>query len=89
MKGSEIMNLAVAKAQMEYRNLRELTFFNIFDIENTLIHLANEGKIWMIQGMKDLAESESILINHYLNEKRELQIYDFVHSPIAPQQDPQ
>lgn len=72
------MNETIARIQMEYRDYRELTSFSIFDIEKELIRLANEGKIWMIKGMKDLTESETILINHYLNEKRELQIYDSI-----------
>lgn len=72
------MNEKIAKIQKEYRNYRELISFSIFDIEKELIRLANEGKIWMIKGMKDLTESETILINHYLNEKRELQIYDSI-----------
>ncbi|WP_047979725.1 hypothetical protein [Ornithinibacillus contaminans] len=70
------MNETIARTQMEYREFRELTCFSIFDIEKMLIHLADEGKIWMIHGMKDLTESEAILISHYLNEKRELQVYD-------------
>lgn len=73
-----MMNEKIAKIQKEYRNYRELISFSIFDIEKELIRLANEGKIWMIKGMKDLTESETILINHYLNEKRELQIYDSI-----------
>jgi len=73
-----MMSEKTARIQKEYRKYRELTSFSIFDIEKELIRLANEGKIWMIKGMKDLTESETILINHYLNEKRELQIYDSI-----------
>lgn len=71
------MNETVARVQEEYRNFRELTSFNIFDLESKLLQLADEGKIWMIKEMKpDLTEAEEILINHYLSEKWELQNYD-------------
>ncbi|AIF45133.1 hypothetical protein [Virgibacillus sp. SK37] len=72
------MNETVEKTQDEYRDFRESISYCIFDIESKLVQLAEEGRIWMIQGMKDLTESELILINHYLSDKRELQIYDFV-----------
>ena len=72
------MNEAAVRIRGEYQNFREATAFSIFDIESRLEQLADEGKIWLLHGMKDLTEAESILINHYLNEKREFQIYDLV-----------
>ena len=74
------MNENVSRTQMEYRNIRELVSFSIFDIESRLVQLAGEGRIWRIKEMNDITESETIIINHYLNEKRELQIYDLVQS---------
>lgn len=79
------MNPIVEEVQSTYKVTREKVNYSIIDIEYMLKELADTGTIWMIQGMKDLAESESILINHYLNEKRELQIYDFVQSSVIPQ----
>lgn len=78
------MNEIVERTQNEYRSYRESVLFCIYDIESKLVQLAKEGTIWMIQGMKDLADSESILINHYLYENRELQIYDLAPSTIIP-----
>lgn len=72
------MNETVARVQEEYREFRELSSYNIFDLESKLVQLAESGAIWMVQGIKDLTEAEAILIDHYLSEKRELQIYDFV-----------
>lgn len=72
------MREIVERTQNEYRSFRESVGFCIFDIQSKFVQLAEEGKIWMIQEMKDLAESEAVLINHYLNETRELQNYDLV-----------
>ncbi|MBS4220064.1 hypothetical protein KHA96_17265 [Bacillus sp. FJAT-49711] len=74
------MNEAVARTQMEYREFRELVSFSIFDIQSKLVQLADEGKAWMIQEMENLSEAETILMNHYLNEKREQQNYDSAQS---------
>lgn len=78
------MNETVLRTQMEYQNFRELVSFSIFDIESRLVQLAEEGKICMIKEMNNLTESETILVNHYLNEKRELQIYDFTQPTTIP-----
>lgn len=74
------MNPIVKEVQSKYKHAREDANYSIFDIECLLEHLAAEGVVWMIQGI-DLTKSETILINHYLNEKRELQIYDLVQTP--------
>lgn len=74
------MNEIVAGTQMEYREFRELTCFSLFDIETRLIQLAEEGRVWMIQEMKDLTIIEKALITRLLSAKRELQIYDLVQS---------
>ncbi|MBL5768652.1 hypothetical protein B5V88_10470 [Heyndrickxia sporothermodurans] len=76
------MNPIVKKVQSKYKHAREDANYSIFDIECLLVKLAEEGVIWMIQGMKSLTEAETILINYYLNEKRELQIYDYGQSPL-------
>ncbi|MGG3691786.1 hypothetical protein [Heyndrickxia ginsengihumi] len=68
----------VENIQYEYRKFRESVSYCIIDIEAKLVQLAGEGNIWMIQGMNDLTDSETILISHYLSEKRELQNYDLV-----------
>lgn len=74
----------VEEVQFKYKHAREAANYSIFDIECLLEQLAAEGVIWMIKPMKDLTEAETILINHYLNEKRELQIYDLVQTPVIP-----
>jgi len=74
------MNPIAKEVQSKYKHAREDANYSIFDIECLLEQLAAEGVIWMIQGI-DLTKAETILINHYLNEKRELQIYDLVQTP--------
>lgn len=76
------MNDTVARTQMEYRKYRELVYFNLFDVEERLIQLAEEGKVWMVQEMKDLTMIEKVLITYLLCEKRELQVYDYVHPSL-------
>ncbi|AXI08224.1 hypothetical protein CV093_04440 [Oceanobacillus sp. 143] len=70
------MNPLVKEVQNKYQSVRAEANYGIFDIEHILGEFASSGVIWMIQGMQDLTESEGILINHYLNDKRELQTYD-------------
>ncbi|WP_430789102.1 hypothetical protein VBD025_02785 [Virgibacillus flavescens] len=77
------MNSMVQRTQLKYRNEREGVNYSIIDIEFSLKTLAREGLIWTLQGMKDLTESEEVLILHYLNEFREEQIYDNVDNLIT------
>jgi hypothetical protein len=70
------MNPKIEEVQLAYRSSRSAANYSIFDLENILKELADAGVIWMLQGMKDLTDAESILIKHYLYEKRELQNYD-------------
>jgi hypothetical protein len=72
------MNPKVEKVQHMYRSSRKEANYSIFDIETMLKKLADSGVIWMLKDMEDLTSAESILINYYLHEKRELQTYDSV-----------
>lgn len=78
------MNPMVQEVQSTYRKARANTNYSIFDIESCLQQLAAKGVIWMVQKMKDLTEAESILINHYLSENREHQIYDLDEFSSSP-----
>lgn len=71
------MNIVVERTRMKYRDARERACYNIFDIEFLLKTLAWEGLIWCLQGIPDMTKAEEILINFYLNEFRENQVYDF------------
>jgi uncharacterized protein YtpQ (UPF0354 family) len=70
------MNIVVERTRMKYRNVRERACYNIMDIEYHLKALAIEGLIWNLQNMPDTSKAEEILINHYLNEYREKQVYE-------------
>ncbi|MQR93691.1 hypothetical protein [Fictibacillus phosphorivorans] len=74
------MNIIVKRTRMKYQNAREQACYSIFDIEYNLKKLAFEGLIWCLQGMPDMTKAEEILINHYLNEYRENQVYDEIIS---------
>lgn len=71
------MNTLVERTRKKYRDSRERANYSIFDIENLLKTLAEEGLIWCLQEMNDQTESETFLIRHYLNENREKQVYDY------------
>lgn len=71
------LNIIVERTRMKYRNERERACYSIFDIEFALKSIAWEGLLWCIQDMPDLTRAEAILINHYLNEYRENQVFDF------------
>jgi hypothetical protein len=66
----------IERTRTKYRNAREGVCYCIFDIESLLKTLACEGLIWCLQDMFDLTEAEKILIEHYLLEYREVQVYD-------------
>jgi len=70
------MNIVVERTRTKYRGVRERTSYSIFDIEFHLKILAGDGLIWCLQDMPDLSKGEEILINFYLNEYRESQVYD-------------
>lgn len=70
------MNMNVEKTRTKYRNAREQACYSIMDIEFTLKQMAFEGGVWCLQEMQDLSEGEKILINNYLTEYREKQVYD-------------
>lgn len=70
------MNIIVERTQMKYKNARERACYSVFDIEFLLKTLAWDGLIWCLQDMLDLTDSERILINYYLHEYREVQVYD-------------
>lgn len=80
------MNIVVERTRMKYRNERELTCYSIIDIEDQMKTLAWEGLIWCLQGMPDMSKAEEILINYYLYQFREYQVYDNIdNSPgFAP-----
>jgi len=75
----------VKEVQSKFKLATEDANYSIFDIECLLKQLAAEGVIWMIKPMKNLTEAETILVDYYLNEKREIQIYDFVQSTANSQ----
>lgn len=75
------MNPMVIEVQSTYRQAREEANYSIIDIECMLKEFADKGILWMLPGMKDLTDAESILIKHYLYEKREFQFYDLVQTP--------
>lgn len=70
------MNKIVVRIQQEYREIRDISNYSIFDIESSLKNLAEKGFIWVLKDLKDTSESERILIEHYLNKFRTNQIYD-------------
>jgi len=70
------VNIAVEKTQSYYRNARKKANYSIFDIESLLEELAKRGFIWPLQGMQDLTNAEEILIQYFLKEYREKQVYD-------------
>lgn len=70
------MNKIAEKIQHEYREMRYLSNYSIFDIESSLIRLAERGFVWVLKDMKDMSEFEKILIEHYLEKFRPNQIYD-------------
>jgi hypothetical protein len=78
------MNILVERTRIKYRNARERACYNIMDIEYHLKTLALEGLIWTLQNMSDMTCAEEILINHYLNEYREKQVYDDIREPQTP-----
>jgi hypothetical protein len=88
LKGGEAINPVVHEIQSTYRHAREEANYSILDIECLLKELADQGAIWMNQDIKDLTESESVLINHYLSLKREPQNYGLVQSPVILQKSP-
>jgi hypothetical protein len=62
--------------QEEYRKARANSYA-IFDIEGNLKSLAERGLIYcLLHGMKDLTESEEVLISHYWLKYRDIQNYD-------------
>lgn len=75
------LNILVERTRMKYRNARERACYSIFDIEHLLKTLGWEGLIWTLKNMPDMTRAEEILIDHYLNEFRENQVYDFVRNP--------
>lgn len=79
------MNIVVQRTRMKYRNVRERACYNIMDIEYHLKMLAWEGLIWCLQDMPDMTKAEEILINNFLNEYREYQVYDDIRNPLHPQ----
>lgn len=70
------MNVVVERTRMKYRSIRERACYSIFDIEFALKTIAWEGLIWCLQEMPDTTKAEEVLINYYLYEFRENQIYD-------------
>ncbi|WP_337017089.1 hypothetical protein [Oceanobacillus massiliensis] len=70
------MNDVIESTQTKYRLTRERACYSIFDIESLLKTLACEGLLWCLQDMFDLTEAEKTLIEHYLLEHREIQVYD-------------
>jgi hypothetical protein len=76
--------MLVERTRTKYRNAREQACYSIMDIEFVLKLLAFEGVVWCLQDMCDLTKAEKILINHYLNEFRENQVYDFYSSSKNP-----
>lgn len=71
------MNMIVERTRTKYRKTREQACYSIMDIEFTLKSLAFEGVVWCLQDMLDLTKGEEVLINHFLKEHRENQVYDF------------
>lgn len=78
------MNILVERTRIKYRNARERACYNIMDIEYHLKTLAFEGLIWTLQNMPDTTHAEEILINYYLHEHREKQVYDDIREPRTP-----
>ncbi|MFD1173940.1 hypothetical protein [Oceanobacillus picturae] len=70
------MSPLIRRTRMKYRNERERVNYSIFDIEFALKTLAMEGIIWTLQEMKDLTDTEHVLIKYLLNEFRQEQVYD-------------
>jgi hypothetical protein len=82
------MNILVERTRIKYRNARERAYYNIMDIEFLLKTLALEGFIWCLKDMPDMTNAEEILINHYLDEYRENQVYDSLGNPLTPRKNP-
>jgi len=77
------LNIVVERTRMKYRNARERACYGVFDIEELMKTLAWEGLIWCLQDMPDMTRAEEILINNYLHEFRENQVYDNIgNSPV-------
>lgn len=70
------MNEQVNAIQSAYRSAREEYGYGIIDIERIMCDLAIKGMIWPLKGMKDLTESESILIDYHICKHFEKQVYD-------------
>lgn len=70
------MNEVAYREQNNYRQKREEICYSIMDIEEYYKAIAKRGLIWILKDMQDLCEAERILIDYYLVQERENQIYD-------------
>ncbi|WP_400244973.1 four helix bundle protein [Niallia sp. JL1B1071] len=77
------MNEKVKQIQQEYREIRELSNYSIFDIESSLKSFAEKGFVWILKDLKDICEAEGILIEHYCDKFSSCQIYDSLEDSLS------
>lgn len=72
----DFMSLVVERTRNKYRNERERGSYDIFSMEYSLRMYAWEGLIWCLKDMPDLTIAEQLLINYFLKEYEDNQVYD-------------